>query len=232
MRYVPITPTADPQDEYLTEGVLALPDEHPLRRFVIDLAETLALAIILFALVQALMQNYVVSGSSMEPSVHDNELIIVNTAVFFSLNRDVVDDLLPFIDVPDGDDVYLFHQPQRGEVVIVNTPEQEGMDLIKRIIGVPGDVIQFDRSGGPIRINEVEIAETWLSEGQVTQSFGDILLGPGEYFVMGDNRRSSQDSRHWGTIGRGDIIGKALLTYWPPRDIGFSPHETDAYSAA
>ena len=231
MRYVPVTPTDDPQDDYLPEGVLALPDQHPIRRFLLDIAETLALAVLLFVMVQALAQNYVVTGSSMEPSIHDNELIIVNKAIYFSIDRDLLDDYLPFVDLPEGDDVYLFHGPQRGEIIVLNAPKQDNLDLIKRIIGMPGDTIAFDNRGGAISINGVEIAETWFSEGQRTNG-RDIVLGVDEYFVMGDNRRSSQDSRHWGTIGRDDIIGKALLSYWPPEDIGLSPHQTEAYAAA
>ena len=230
MRYVPVTPTDDPPDDYLPEGVLALPDEHAIRRFLLDIAETLALAVLLFVMVQALAQNYVVTGSSMEPSIHDNELIIVNKAIYFSINRDLLDDYLPFVDLPEGDDVYLFHAPQRGEVIVLNAPGQDNLDLIKRIIGMPGDTIGFDNRGGPIRINGAEIAETWFFEGQRTNG-RDIVLGAGEYFVMGDNRRSSQDSRHWGTIGRDNIVGKALLSYWPPEDIGLSPHQTEAYAA-
>ena len=232
MRYAPLPPTDDPQDDYLPEGVLALPDEHPVRRFLLDMAETLALAVFLFLVVQALAQNYVVNGGSMEPSVHDNELIIVNKAVYFSLDRETVDRFVPFSDLPEGDDVYLFHAPQRGEVIVLSSPGGENLDLIKRVIGAPGDTIEFDGRGGPIRINGVEIAETWLSEGQQTHGRNNVVLGKGEYFVMGDNRRSSQDSRQWGTIGRDDIVGKALLTYWPPEDIGLSPHHTEAYRGA
>lgn len=230
MRYVPVTPTDDPQNDYLPEGVLALPDEHPIRRFLLDMAETLGLAVILFLLVQLLVQNYVVTGGSMEPSVHDHELIIVNKAVYISLDREAVDNVIPFFDLPDGDDVYLFHAPQRGEVIVLNSPESDNLDLIKRIIGLPGDTIEFDSRGGPIRVNGVEIAETWLYDDQLTRGH-DVTLGDDEYFVMGDNRRSSQDSRQWGTIGRDAIVGKALLTYWPAEDIGASPHQTEAYAA-
>ena len=231
MRYVPVSPTDDPQDDYLPKGILALPDEHPIRRFLLDMGETLGLAVFLFLIVQSLAQNYVVTGGSMEPSVHDHELIIVNKAVYFSLNRESVDDLVPFFDLPDGDDVYLFHPPQRGEVIVLTSPEGDNVDLIKRVIGVPGDTVGFDSHGGPIRINGIEIAETWLSNDQRTRG-QDITLGEDEYFVMGDNRRSSQDSRHWGTVERERIIGKALLTYWPLKDIGLSPHHTGAYTTA
>jgi len=229
MRYVPVNPTDDPQDDYLPEGVLALPDEHRVRRFSLDVIETLALSVLIFILMQFLVQNYVVTGGSMQPSIEDNELILVNKAVYFSLDRESVDDLIPFFDLPDGDDVYLFHPPQRGEVIVLNSQEGDNIDLIKRVIGLPGDTIEFDSRGGPIRVNGVEIEETWLSDRQRTRG-QDITLGDDEYFVMGDNRRSSQDSRQWGTIGRDDIVGKALLTYWPPNKIGTSPHETQAYA--
>ncbi len=231
MRYVPVTPADDPQDDYLPEGVLALPDERPVRRFLLDMAETLGLAVILFLIVQSLAQNYVVTGGSMEPSINDNELIIVNKAVYFSLDRDSVDNLVPFVDLPDGDDVYLFHPPQRGEVIVLDSPENDDLDLIKRIIGIPGDTIEFDGHGGAIRVNGVEIDETWLFDDQRTRG-QDVTLREDEYFVMGDNRSSSQDSRQWGTIGREDIVGKALLTYWPPERIAPSPHHPQAYPQA
>ena len=231
MRYVPAPPTEDPEDDYLPEGILALPEQRPVRQFLLDIVQTLLIALLLFAVVQALVQNYVVTGRSMEPSVQNGELIIVNKAVYFTVNRDTVDEYLPFIDLPEGEDVFLFHPPQRGEIVVLNSPQESDVNLIKRIIGVPGDVIELD-GAGPIRINGTEIEEPWLSPGQRTQGPRRTVLGNTEYFVLGDNRRSSQDSRHWGTIELDDIVGKALFTYWPPQDIGPAAHRTGAFADA
>ena len=135
-----------------------------------------------------------------------------------------MDDLIPFFDLPDGDDVYLFHPPERGEVIVLNSQEGDNIDLIKRVIGLPGDTIEFDSRGGPIRVNGVEIEETWLSDRQGTRG-QDITLGEDEYFVMGDNRPHSNDSRHWEhhfAVHRDHIIGTQLISYDLPIDLGFA----------
>ena len=228
MKYVPVSPTDDPEDDYLPEGILALPAENAVRKLLRDVLETVAIAVILFFAVQTVVQNYVVTGGSMEPTITDQQFILVNKAVYLSIDPDALDEFLPFIDFPDGPAVPLFHEPERGEIIVLHSPADDDIDLIKRIVGLPGETIEFRNSGRRILADGVEIDEPYLADNVRTLGADIIVVPEGHYLVLGDNRRSSQDSRHWGTIEKASIIGKAVVTYWPPDRFGLAPHVTGA----
>ena len=229
MKYAPVPPTGDPEDDYLPEGILALPAENAVRKLLRDVLETVAIAVLLFFAVQTVVQNYVVSGRSMEPTIADQQFILVNKAVYVSIDPDGLDAFLPFIDLPEGPAVPLFHEPERGEIIVLHSPGDYGVDVIKRIVGMPGETIEFSNSGRRILADGVEIDEPYLADDVRTLGADIIVVPDGEYLVLGDNRRASQDSRHWGTIERASIIGKAAVTYWPPDRVGLAPHGSGAF---
>ena len=231
MKYVAVAPRDDPEDDFLPEGILALPPENTVRKLLQDLVETVAIAILLFFAVQLVVQNYVVTGGSMEPNVSDQQFILVNKAVYLSIDPDTVDAFLPFVDLPDGPAVHLFHEPKRGEIIVVHSPVDESIDVIKRIIGLPGETIEFSDRGRRIIVDGVEIDEPYIADDVRTLGVDSIVVPEGHYVVLGDNRRASQDSRHWGTIERASIIGKAVGTYWPPDRVGLAPHATEALAS-
>lgn len=215
------TPVTNPFHEQFPEE--APPSSpNPVWRFLRDVLETVIAAAVLFFVIQALVQNFKVEGSSMEPNVHDDEFVLVSKAVYYSFPRDTLDKLLPFVDLGSGDDFYLFHQPRRGEVIVFHGPAGSNKDLIKRIIGVPGDVITIDR--GTLFINRQKADEPYIQNIDRGGNLDSTIVPPGHYFVMGDNRPVSQDSRDWGTITREQIIGKAWLSYWPLDDVGLMAH--------
>ena len=224
MKYAPVSSTDDPEDDYLPEGILALPPQNTVRKLLRDVLETIAIAVILFFAVQTVVQNYVVTGGSMEPTITDQQLILVNKAVYLTIDPDSLDAFLPFIDLPEGPAVPLFHEPARGEIIVLHSPAGDDIDVIKRIVGLPGETIEFRDSGRRILADGVEIDETYLADDVRTLGAEIIVVPEGEYLVLGDNRRASQDSRHWGTIDKASIIGKAVVTYWPPDRFGLAPH--------
>jgi signal peptidase I len=119
-----------------------------------------------------------------------------------------------------------FRNPERGEIVVFDPPadvEQKcgaGGTYVKRIIGLPGDTIA--QENGTVYIDGTELEEPYLEpERRGGQDFGPLELGEGEYFLMGDNRQMSCDSRVWGPISREDMIGPVFFVYWPPGRIGF-----------
>jgi signal peptidase I len=187
-----------------------------LGRATWELAQTIALAILIFLLVRAVAQNFRVEGPSMEPGLHNGQYLLVNKAVYFKLDLGTLHKFIPFID-SDGGEQFLFHAPERGDVIVFRFPRDPSRDFIKRVIGVPGDTISIRE--GVVTVNGVAIEEPYINGG----ARGDMpeeVVPPGNYFVLGDNRANSSDSRTWGHVPEENIIGKAMLTYWPLSELG------------
>jgi signal peptidase I len=130
----------------------------------------------------------------MEPSLHNQELILVDKWT------------------------YLFHAPARGDVIVFIAPPEPNQDFIKRIVGVPGDVVSINN--GVPTIDGVTLKEYYVDPHRMSSSPTDrlvskLVIPPGKYFVLGDNRAGSFDSRSWGLLPKEDIIGRAALVYWP-----------------
>ncbi len=159
-----------------------------------EIAETVVLAVVIWAIVNFVTARFIVEGSSMEPNFHTGQMLIVNRLA------------------------YSFGPPQRGDVVVFLFPGNQTDDYIKRIIGVPGDQVVID-AGGAVYVNGARLVEPYIN----TDPLGGLAIRPGRwdvkpdsYFVMGDNRSHSSDSRSWGLLPAKDIIGKAIISYWPP----------------
>ncbi len=153
-----------------------------------EIIETLALTFIIFVVIHFTVQNYMVDGTSMQPGLNNNQYVLVNKLA------------------------YLFHTPERGDVIVFHWPVDTTKDLIKRVIGVPGDVIVIDRT--TVRVNGVLLTEPYISK-PANPGGSKWVVPPNDYFVMGDNRLVSDDSRDWGFVPKSYIIGKAVLVYWP-----------------
>jgi signal peptidase I len=153
-----------------------------------EIVETIALTLIIFLVIRFAIQSYRVEGVSMQPGLHDNEYVLVNKIA------------------------YLFHAPERGDVIVFHFPLDTSKDFIKRVIGLPGDTITVDSTS--VRVDGVLLNEPYISERANPQ--GQRWTVPlNSYFVMGDNRPASDDSRDWGYVPRDDIVGKAVIVYWP-----------------
>src|SRR3989344_2008592 len=145
----------------------------------------ISLAIFLFVYV-FIVQPHRIKGESMVPNFDDGELVLTE-----KIN-------------------YYFGKPQRGDVVVFQAPNRN-VDYIKRIIGLPGETVKIEDGGG--FINDKMLEEPY--ETQATQGSGSLTLTEGEYFVLGDNRGSSSDSRSFGSVKRKSIKGRAWLVYFP-----------------
>lgn len=145
-----------------------------------------------------LFQPFIVDGSSMEPNFHNNEYIVVEKLS------------------------YRFHAPRRGDVIVLEYPGNISVDYIKRIIGLPGETVKIDN--GQVFVNGTQLQEPYLTNGQTTTIGGSsstpyqVTLGENQYFMLGDNRDHSSDSRDWGVLDRSLIVGRAALVLYPSQD--------------
>jgi signal peptidase I len=161
-------------------------------RLVREIIETIVLTVLMFLVIRLAVQNFNIDGMSMEPNFHNRELVLVDKWS------------------------YLFHPPNRGDVVVFVAPPTPTQDYIKRVIGVPGDVISV--VGTKVVVNGKTLNETYVSpanQGNPYVPLVNVLIPPNEYFVLGDNRAGSYDSRAWGCVPSANLIGRASLIYWP-----------------
>ena len=178
-----------------------------------DLLETVALALLLFFVVQGTFRNYRVELSSMEASLFPQDRLVVNKLVYFRLSTEIFDSIFNSNDPPsESNDLFLFQAPKRGEIIVFEYPLEPGRDFVKRVIGLPGETVAIE--AGTILIDGDVLEEPYISnKGQHYMS--PILVPEGSYFVVGDNRENSSDSRFWGPVDTRNIVGKGSLRYWP-----------------
>jgi signal peptidase I len=163
-------------------------------RLVREVVETIVLTLLMFLVINLAVQNFDVDGHSMEPNLHDQERLMVDKWT------------------------YLFHPPARGDIVVFIAPPNPSLDYVKRIIGLPGDVITIHNT--TVIVDGVTLHDTFVQAADQGNPFADkhienMVVPPNDYFVLGDNRGDSSDSRDWGFLPRKNIIGRAALIYWP-----------------
>jgi signal peptidase I len=181
-------------------------------RAVREIVETLLLAALIFFLVRLVVLNFRVDGESMLPNLDNGEMLLVNRNAYRS------------VDV-NGTHYYPFDPPERGDVIVFDPPNTNSdKPYIKRVIGLPGEEVTF--GDGHVFINGHELEEDYIDERTRCgrSDTCDVVVPQGDVYVLGDNRTNSSDSRVFGPVPIGNIVGKAWLSYWPPADAGFVPH--------
>lgn len=169
-----------------------------MKEFFWGVVQQITLAVSLFLVMYVfLVQPHQVDGRSMEPNFWHGEYLLTDKISYF------------------------FSTPQRGDVVVFSAPPSRREDYIKRVVGLPGETVSIH--DGKVFINNQMVDEKYLPLTTDTTDNSPITnpltLRKDEYFVMGDNRNASHDSRSFGAIKRRDIVGRAWLVYWPPTQI-------------
>lgn len=162
-----------------------------------ELAETIVLTLVIFFLIRTVVQNFRVEGMSMEPSFHDGQFLLINKLA------------------------YKLGEPERGDVIVFRYPRDPSRDFIKRVIGLPGETIEI--RNGQVYVDG-QLSPTAATINEASYNSGPTTLGPDELYVLGDNRPNSSDSHAWGTLPLDLVIGKVILSYWPPKTWGLVRH--------
>jgi len=167
--------------------------------FFLEIAQIAILALVIILITRHfLILPFIVKGASMEPNFHDNEYLIVDEVT------------------------YRVRTPERGEIVVFHPPKNEGQYYIKRIIGLPGERVEV-KNGKVVIYNDqfpsgVTLPEEYLTE--ITTGSDSVTLGRDQYYLMGDNRNASLDSRSFGYVPKGNIIGRVWIRGLPLEKAG------------
>jgi signal peptidase I len=176
-----------------------------LENFGRELIQTFAVMVVLFLGVRGLAQNFRVEGPSMQPTLISGEYLWVNRAAYFEWHGQ-----------------YLLGGPQRGDIAVLRNDD---IDLIKRVIGLPGDRLRIQH--GEVFINGHPLAEPYVrfqaSYNYPLEGNNEVLVPDGQYFVLGDNRANSRDSHLGWFVPAQNLVGRAWLSYWPPAAWGVMP---------
>jgi signal peptidase I len=162
-----------------------------------ELLSTVIFIIAIYALAELAIPRSNIEGPSMQPNLHAGQYLVISRAA------------------------YLFGEPEHGDVAVFQRPDytEKQPRLIKRVIGLPGDTVEI--RDNMVYVNGVQLEEPYFINRPCNNCKDNTwVLGPDQYFMMGDNRNDSTDSRSFGPIDRSLIVGRAILRYWPPTEIG------------
>lgn len=163
---------------------------------ILELVESVVIAIVLALVIRFfLFEPFYIPSGSMEPTLQVEDKIIVNKLV------------------------YRLKEPKRGDIIVFEHPMLDpNIDYIKRVVGLPGETLEIKES--TVYINGKPLEEEYLPADLKFMDFGPVTIPENSYFMMGDNRNNSQDSRVWGTLPEDYIVGKAFFIFWPAGRIG------------
>ncbi len=182
------------------------PERHTaLWQILRDISETIVLTLLMFLVIRLVVQDFQVDGTSMVPTFQNSQFVLIDKLS------------------------YHFVAPHRGDVIVFMPPTTSKDPYIKRIIGIPGDQVSV-ASDGIVRVNGVALTEPYVNDLDNPYGPESVTVGPNEYFVLGDNRGASSDSRDWGLVQRNAIIGKAVLVYWPLSSFHLLPDESSVFA--
>jgi len=170
-----------------------------MKSIIREILQIALVALVLFFVLHSMVQTFRVNGTSSEPNLHDEQYVLVNKTAYW-FGRD----------------------PHRGDIVVAHHPTNPDIDVIKRVIGLPEETVEI-QSDGTVSIDGHPLDEPYLPPYRGGGS-GSWTVPPDEYFVLGDNRGISADSRSWGTVPRENIVGKSWLIIWGIGDWGRVPN--------
>ncbi len=184
-----------------------------MHTFIRELLEAGGLFLVVFLALHFSIQNFRIDGTSMHPTLIDEQHVIVSKVAYTNVHPMALLNFVPFLEESTWDQsLFTSRQPRFGDIVAISHPKDPSTGLIKRVIGLPGDTIEI-QAGKVIRNGEI-MREPYVEDND-DRTFKLLEVPEGSYYVLGDNRRVSRDSRTWGFITEDNIIGRAWVSYWP-----------------
>ena len=181
-------------------------------RIAREILEAILLALLALIILQGTVRNFKVEGSSMSPTLEGGQYLVVDHISYLKLDVERLSRIVPFWSAEDADPKFAFDPPTRGEIIVFRYPIDPSKDFVKRVVGLPGESVEV--RSGTVYIDDVALSETYLRRSDRSNA-RPLVLGDKEYYVVGDNRRNSNDSRAWGVVPEDHIVGKVWLVYWP-----------------
>lgn len=175
------------EEQPVIEQVEQTENKSRLRSFFLEIFQTLLLALIFYFIIDSFFPRVRVENISMKPTLEPGELLLVNKLA------------------------YKLGNPHHGDVIVFHYPGNPEEDYIKRLIGLPGDEIRVE--GGLVYVNGQALDEPYISAPPTYRGVWEVP--PDSFFVLGDNRNQSSDSHSWGFVPIENVVGKALVVYWP-----------------
>jgi signal peptidase I len=183
-----------------------------------EYAEAIFIALLLALFIRTfIIQAFKIPSGSMEKTLLIGDHILVSK---FAYGTHIPNEI-PFLNIKLFDDIILSQEvPKRGEIIVFKYPKNESRDFIKRVVGIPGDILEVRRQKVYINNQLYEEEHVWHTETPQNDrfvprdDFGPVVVPPKHLFMMGDNRENSQDSRFWGFLNINKVKGKALMIYW------------------
>lgn len=193
-----------------------------------EVVQTIVLTIAIFLAVRLVIQNFRVEGASMEPNLHSGQFLLVNKVVYARVDGTPLERFLS-TSLPgrgSAHPTYVFKGPQRGDVIVFRSPGSPDKDFIKRVIGLPGEMVKI--IDGRVWVYGQELDEPYVIN-KARYDLETKRVPSDSYFVLGDNRPNSSDSHLGWFVPAENIIGQAWVSYWPPNYWGVV--ETAGYAA-
>lgn len=172
-------------------------------QFLIEMFQTILLALVLYFMIDAVVARVRVENVSMKPTLLPDERLLVNKLA------------------------YRFGEVKRGDIIVFHFPANPSEEYIKRVIGLPGDWVQIREN--KVYVNGKELSEDYIAAPVMYE--GEWVVPPDSLFVLGDNRNQSSDSHSWGFVPIKNVIGKALVVYWPLDKVKFLTHPNIVFAA-
>jgi signal peptidase I len=202
----------------VTVGGLADVRQFGIKTAFMQIFTTVFLAIFVLMLIRSMAQNFRVEGSSMEPTISSGQRVIISKASYWRF--DLASFLNPVeqpVSKRDSNPIYPFGAPSRGDVVVFRYPLDLDRAFVKRVIGIPGDVVEIKK--GTVYVNGGALNEPYV-KAPPSYEMAARMIPADNLFVLGDNRDHSSDSHIWGLVPTSDLIDKAVMVYWPLDHLG------------
>lgn len=190
-----------------------------------ELVETALLAVLIFVSVRAVVLNFRVDGSSMLPTMHSGELMLVQRNAYSEFDLGDLVDWIPGVPDQHWFRITDWGSPSRGDVIVFTPPPPgKAKPYVKRVIGLPGDHVVINGENEVI-VNGVVLDEPYTGAYKTScRGYCDVTVPDGHVYVLGDHRTDSEDSRYFGVVPEDRIIGKAWIIYWPFGNAGTVDH--------